>query len=94
MYRLTASLLVCFFIAVTLPAQKKSLQGKDVISNALKEIKDFQTKETKQDSIAGHPLGSNKEDDFLRHYNFYTVVNKKLNSVVLREKKLKFEHQS
>ena len=91
MYKLTASLLLFIFIAIKLPAQKKSLTGKTVISNAIKEIKDFQTRETKRDSIAGHPLGSNKEEDFLRHYNFYTGIKKELNSVV--EEKLSFEDQ-
>src|SRR5260221_6271099 len=91
MYKLTASLLLSLFIVTILPAQKKSLPGKDVISNALKEIKDFQAKETKHDSITGHPLGSNKEEDFLRHYNFYIAINKKLNSIV--KEKLFFDDQ-
>src|SRR5260221_358928 len=91
MYKLTASLMLSLFIVTILPAQKKLLPGKDVISNALKEIKDFQAKETKHDSITGHPLGSNKEEDFLRHYNFYTAINKKLNSIV--KEKLSFDDQ-
>jgi uncharacterized protein (DUF885 family) len=91
MYKLTASLLVSIFIATQLPAQKKTLSGKTVISNALKEIKDFQTEETKRDSIAGHPLGSNKEENFLRHYNFYNAINKKLDSVT--KEKLSLDDQ-
>ena len=91
MYKLTASLLVFIFIATQLPAQKKTLSGKTVISNALKEIKDFQTEETKRDSLAGHPLGSNKEEIFLRHYNFYTGINKKLDSVT--KEKLSLDDQ-
>ena len=70
MYKLTAIILLYIFIAPALIAQQKNA-GKSVIENILKEIKDFQAKETKRDSVAGHPLGSNKEEDFLNHYNFY-----------------------
>ena len=88
MYKLTALLL---FISITakLSAQQKTPTGKAIIEKTLKEIKDFQTNERKQDSIAGHPLGSDKEEDFLRSYNFYTAVDKKLSSI--EKNKLSFE---
>jgi uncharacterized protein (DUF885 family) len=91
MYKLTASLLLFIFIVLKLPAQEKSLIENIVIEKTLKEIKDFRTDETKRDSIAGHPLGSYKEGDFLRSFNFYTGIKKELSS--LEEDKLSFNDQ-
>jgi len=90
MYKLTAIFLLYIFIAPALIAQQKNA-GKSVIENILKEIKDFQAKETKRDSVAGHPLGSNKEEDFLNHYNFYTAINKRLSSI--KSSQLPFEDE-
>ena len=81
MYRKPYVLLLLFLFSSGLVAQKKVIPGKTVIANALKEIKDFQKKETKQDSLAGKPLGSYTEADFLRRYTFYRSVYLKLNKI-------------
>ena len=47
----------------------------------MKEIKDFQTRESKQDSAAGKPLGSEGEEDYLRRYTFYKLVYAKLDNI-------------
>lgn len=74
-------LLLFLFSATILYAQKKpSLLHAD-IEKALKEIKEFKEKESKQDSLNGHPLGSDKEEDFLRRNTFYKDVFAKLNSI-------------
>lgn len=61
-----------------LTAQQKSVPGKAILENVLKEIENFKTNESKLDSIAGRPLGSKREEDFLRRYNFYEQVYSKL----------------
>ncbi len=65
-------LLLVFFLSATITyAQKDSLQIHPEIDKILKEIKEFQRNESKQDSVAGKPLGSFQEEDFLRRYTFY-----------------------
>lgn len=81
MNKLTWLLLLIFLSATNLTAQQKPLPGKAVIEKALKEIKDFNTNESKKDSISGHLLGSNKDEDFKRRYRFYQSVYAKLNGV-------------
>ncbi|HZI52352.1 MAG TPA: DUF885 domain-containing protein, partial [Chitinophagaceae bacterium] len=78
-----SSLLLSVFLwcSIVIPAQPKPLPVNSAIENIFKDIKEFQKNESKSDSIAGHPLGSNKEDDFLRRYNFYNTVNTKLNGI-------------
>ena len=77
----TAWLLPVFFVlSVTMRAQQKPLPINEQIEKVLTEIKEFSKNESKVDSLADHPLGSNKEDDFLRRYNFYSTVSAKLNS--------------
>lgn len=51
------------------------------IEQALKEIKEFNKNESRLDSMKGHWLGSNKEEDFLRRYTFYNTLHEKLNAV-------------
>ena len=51
------------------------------IENALTEIRNYQTKEWKEDSALNHPLGSNTEEHFLNRYNFYTGITKALNNI-------------
>ena len=72
-------------------AQQKTISGKVIIEKALKEIKDFRKNESKRDSTAGHPLGSNKEDDFLRQYSFYTSIHNELDKVA--KEKLSFDDE-
>ena len=62
-------------------AQPKPLVINAAIENVIKEIKEFSKSESRSDSIVGHPLGANKEDDFLRRYNFYDAIHTKLNQV-------------
>jgi len=74
-------LLFFFFSATVLYAQKKSSPLHSEIERALKEIKEFKEKESRQDSLNGHPLGSEKEEDFSRRNTFYTNVYATLNSI-------------
>jgi uncharacterized protein (DUF885 family) len=81
MNKLTILFLAAAFLAIQSVAQRKQITGKMAIENALKEIKAFQTRESKEDSAAGHPLGSVQEEDYLRRYTFYKSVYVKLNNV-------------
>jgi hypothetical protein len=72
-------------------AQQKPLPINEEIEKVITEIKEFSKNESKVDSVAGHPLGSNKEDDFLRRNSFYSTVSAKLNSI--DKKKLTFDDQ-
>lgn len=74
-------LLLFFFSATILYAQKKPSPLHADIEKALKEIKEFKEKESKKDSLNGHPLGSDKEEDFIRRNTFYKDVFAKLNSI-------------
>ena len=74
-------LLLLFLFAPAIIYAQKTLPLHAEIEMALKKIKEFQEKEAKQDSAAGHPLGSNKEEDFLRRYIFYKEVYSKLNAI-------------
>lgn len=74
-------LLLFLFSAPLLYSQNDSLLIHPEIETVLKEIKEFQKKESKQDSIAGQPLGSVKKEDFLRRNTFYKEVYEKLNSI-------------
>lgn len=72
-------LLLFLFISVAGIGQEKKLHP--TIERALQEIKDFNQQETSRDSVNGHWLGSNTEDDFLRRYSFYKKLHEKLNAV-------------
>ena len=88
----TAGLLFVFlFSFLHLFAQSKQLPVNEEIEKILQEIKEFQKSETRLDSTAGHPLGSNREEDFLRRYNFYNTAFSKLNSI--EKVKLSFDDQ-
>lgn len=52
-----------------------------LIDSILAHIGKFQQMETRNDSIAGHPLGSNKEEDYFRRYNFFLVEKQKLDAI-------------
>jgi len=80
MNRLAALLLLLMSMGIS-HAQQKTVAGKQVIESAIKELKSFEKSEKKRDSIAGHPLGSFKEEDFLRRYQFYLSEHKKLDQV-------------
>lgn len=74
-------LFLFFFSATILYAQKKPSPLHADIEKVLKEIKEFKEKESKKDSLNGHPLGSDKEEDFVRRNTFYKDVFAKLNSI-------------
>jgi uncharacterized protein (DUF885 family) len=75
------TVLLLFIMSMTaLHAQQKT-SGKQVIENAIKELKSFEKSEKKRDSVSGHPLGSYREEDFLRRYQFYLSVHDKLGKV-------------
>src|SRR5688572_31298088 len=81
MVRISYMLLLLILFSAGLAAQNKPIPGKTVITNAIKEIKAFQEKERKQDSLAGKPLGSYTEAAFLRRFDFYRSVYAKLNKI-------------
>ena len=80
-----------FLVTLTTQAQPKSSAISPSIDSILSEIKRFQKAESKTDSIAGHPLGSFKEEDFLRRYNFYVAEKQKLDAI--QSSSLSFEDQ-
>lgn len=62
------------------------------ISNVLDEMKAFNKQESASDSVnSPYPFGRNREEDFLRRYQFYKKEFDKLNSV--DEKSLTFDDQ-
>src|SRR5262245_10317108 len=71
--------LLCCWINIA--AQPGPFPTNAAIESVIKEIKDFEKGKSQSDSIAGHPLGSNKEEDFLRRYNFFDTINIKLNHI-------------
>ena len=79
-------------LLINFSAENLLAQTKDtVINNIVKAISDFQNKERKRDSVLNHPLGSNKEEDFLRRFDFYDSVNKELNFI--KKSTLSFDDQ-
>lgn len=88
----TAGLIFIYFLSsLQLLAQPQPIPVNEEIEKVLQEVKEFQKNEAKLDSIAGHPLGSNSEEDFLRRYNFYRSASAKLNEV--DKSKLNFDDQ-
>lgn len=79
-------ILSCIFFPPFLYSQN----NKEIVA-VLKEIKDFNTKEWKRDSINKRILRSHTEDDFLKEYNFYKIVLNKLKTI--GKKTLSFEDQ-
>jgi uncharacterized protein (DUF885 family) len=75
-------LLILFVLSTNIAySQKDSLSLDPGIDTALKQIKEFQKNEAQRDSAAGRPLGSFKEEDFLRRYTFYQSIYSKLNEI-------------
>jgi uncharacterized protein (DUF885 family) len=74
-------LCLLFVFSMAMMAQPKPAPINDEIEKILAQIKEFNKNESRLDSISGHPLGSNKEEDFLRRYNFYDTLAAKLNSI-------------
>jgi uncharacterized protein (DUF885 family) len=70
-------LLFCFVIVSSF-AQRKKLSAKDVVANVLNEIRQFNKEERLRDSMFNQPLGSYKEEDFQRRYQFYLQENDQL----------------
>ncbi len=68
-------------MAVSLPAQKKKSPGENVVYKTIKEIKNFRDNEKRLDSLNNHPLGSYREEDFLRRYIFYRAIDAKLQKI-------------
>jgi uncharacterized protein (DUF885 family) len=66
---------------INIAAQPAISPSNAAIENVIKEIRDFDKNKSRLDSIAGHPLGSNKEEDFLQRYNFYDTIEDKLNHI-------------
>lgn len=79
---------ILFLLTISLPAQQKD---STIIGKILKEIKDFGASEGKRDSTLDHPLGSYKEEDFLRRYTFYKSVDAELQAI--DKSKLSFDEE-
>jgi uncharacterized protein (DUF885 family) len=91
MKKISWLILLFLFPILSVQAQKKKSLGNTAIEQELKEIKDFKTNEKKRDSASGHPLGSIKEEDFLRRYTFYKSADAKLKQV--KAAKLSFDDE-
>ncbi len=72
-------LLCLLFCIYTIKVVAQS--GEITTSKAQAAIRDFQTKESKRDSLLNHPLGSFAEEDFLRRYQFYDSIYKELDHI-------------
>ncbi len=70
-------LLSLLLITTSITAQNKT----DASAPFQKANEAFQARESKLDSILNHPLGSNKEEDFLRGFNFYDSLYKAIDRV-------------
>jgi len=75
------TVLLLFIMSMTALHAQQKISGKQVIENVIRELKSFEKSQKKKDSVSGHPLGSYKEEDFLRRYQFYLSVHEKLNKV-------------
>jgi uncharacterized protein (DUF885 family) len=73
--------LLCLFLSFAASAQQAPSAGKAAIESVLKDMENFRRQEGKRDSAAQQPLGSNKEEDFLRRYQFYQTMEQKLNAI-------------
>ena len=67
-------------LSITEAQPKKQLQALSIF-NVLKQLKNFTDKEKRTDSLENRPLGSFKEADFLRRYNFYRSLVTKLDAI-------------
>ncbi|MEO5943340.1 MAG: DUF885 domain-containing protein [Ferruginibacter sp.] len=81
MKKLIGLVIIFTFVSFGLTAQKKNFTVAPAVQKVLDEIREFQTSEYKQDSAANHPLGSNTEEHFFNHYNFYSGINTALNTI-------------
>src|SRR5688572_14682458 len=73
----TLLLIVCTIIALGAYTQENK-----IIKEVIAEIKSFNEKENPPDTAyAAHPLGTNKEDDFIRRGTFYQKMNDKLDRI-------------
>ena len=80
MNKIIGALLFCFAFNVSIAQQKKIIID-SAIQKVLDELKEFGTKEAKQDSVTGHILGSNTEADIVRRGNFNQSIFNKLNNI-------------
>ena len=74
-------LLLCAGCQLVSHAQSKTSAVSPIIDSLLADMKRFQESESRTDSIAQHPLGSFKEEDFQRRYEFYKTEKQKLDTV-------------
>ena len=91
MHKINRLLIICCLLSLQCAAQQKASLLAPAIEKVLTEIKDFRTKEEKEDSASGHLLGSNTEETFLRHYNFYIAVSTELGNI--NKKSLSYNDQ-
>lgn len=71
-------LLLFCFVVISSFAQQKKLPAKKVVESVLNEIRQFDKEERLRDSTLNQPLGSYKEEDFQRRYQFYLGENNQL----------------
>ncbi len=74
-------ILLLLLSAYLLHAQQKPVTGKDQINTIIKEIKNYNKNIWRTDSAANRPLGSRTEEAFLKDYQFYFGIEKKLKAI-------------
>lgn len=74
-------ILLLLLSAYLLHAQQKPVTGKDQINTIIKEIKNYNKNIWRTDSAANRPLGSRTEEAFLKDYQFYSGIEKKLKAI-------------
>lgn len=80
-------ILLTFISSLDSIAQSKTA----ALDKQLDAMRNFQRSESKRDSVLGHWLGSNTEEDFRRRYLFYDSLNKALDEI--RQSALSFDEQ-
>lgn len=74
-------ILLFLFSAYFLHAQQKPVTGKEQINAIIKQIENYNKTIWRTDSTAKRPLGSRTEEAFLKDYQFYTGIEKKLKAI-------------
>jgi len=72
----------CLLIGLCLYASSAFSQTNIVIKTVLEDMKTFNKQEsTGDEDNSPYPFGKNREEDFLRRYQFYKKESDKLNSI-------------
>ena len=85
-------ILIAFYLLLipTIVISQQKTIHKEIVA-VLNDIKEYNNKEWKKDSINHHPLRSHTEDTYLSKYNFYKKANAKLK--LINKNTLSFDDQ-